>query len=74
MLRTIQAIIEQNGVVRLLEAVRVNGRRRALVTILDEDIESPADSYMLSESSLAKDWDRAEEDEAWSHLQSDPSS
>lgn len=36
MLRTIEAIIEPDGRVRLLEAVELSGTRRALVTLLEE--------------------------------------
>ena len=31
------------------------------------------DTALLSEKSLARDWDSPEEDEAWSHLESLPS-
>jgi hypothetical protein len=43
---------------------------RALVTILDETqtIAAP-ETALLSEPALAADWNRPEEDEAWSHLQ-----
>jgi hypothetical protein len=65
MLRTIEAVIEEDGQVRLLETTSVSGPRRALVTVLDE----PADlSALLSEPALA-DWNRPEEDAAWQHLQ-----
>jgi hypothetical protein len=65
MLRTIEAVIEEDGQVRLLETISVSGPRRALVTVLDE----PADlSALLSEPALA-DWNRPEEDAAWQHLQ-----
>jgi hypothetical protein len=30
-----------------------------------------AETALLSESALAEDWNRPEEDEAWAHLQSD---
>ena len=44
--------------------------RRALVTILeDRQVADPSESALLSEAALAEDWDRPEEDEAWSHLQ-----
>ena len=44
--------------------------RRALVTILeDRQVTSPSESALLSEAALAEDWNRPEEDEAWSHLQ-----
>lgn len=66
MLRTIEAVIERNGEVRLLEPISVTGSRRALVTVLDEPAELTA---VLSEPALAIDWNRPEEDAAWQHLQ-----
>ena len=36
MLRTVEAVIEEDGQVRLLETISVSGPRRALVTVLDE--------------------------------------
>lgn len=71
MLRTIEAIIDEEGRVHLLEEVKVPSPRRVLVTILDE-IEnfSALETAQLSEESLAADWCRLEEDEAWTHLQS----
>jgi hypothetical protein len=70
MIRTIEAVIDADGRVRLLEAIRLDVARRALVTILDD---APASSGMetarRSEPALARDWDRPEEDDAWSHLQ-----
>jgi hypothetical protein len=50
--------------------VRPGGVRRALVTILEErPTDQPAETALLSETALAEDWDRPEEDEAWEHLQ-----
>jgi len=66
MLRTIEAVIEPDGQVRLLEPISVTGSRRALVTVLDEPAELTA---VLSEPALAVDWNRPEEDAAWQHLQ-----
>lgn len=37
MLRTVEAIIEPDGQVRLLEKVQLSEPRRALVTVLDEE-------------------------------------
>jgi hypothetical protein len=69
-MQTIEAIIDENGAVRLLEAVHLPIPRRALVTILDEDpAEHIHETALLSEAALAEDWNRPEEDEAWSHLQ-----
>lgn len=73
MIQTVEAIIEPNGRVLLLEAVQVKEPRRALVTILDDEpVTKISETALLSESSLAEDWNRPEEDEAWSHLQSAP--
>ena len=70
MLRTVEAIIDEHGNVHLLEAIQPTTARKALVTILEDapaaGVSEPA---LLSEQSLAEDWDRPEEDEAWSHLQ-----
>lgn len=66
MLRTLEAIIEPDGQVRLLEPISLSGARRALVTVLDEPAELTA---LLSEPALATDWNRPEEEAAWQHLQ-----
>jgi hypothetical protein len=67
-MKTVEAIIETNGEVHLAEPIHVVTPRRALVTILEE---APAvnDTARLSEAALAGDWNRAEEDAAWAHLQ-----
>jgi hypothetical protein len=38
---------------------------------MEFDIINVPETPLLSEPALAKDWNRPEEDEAWSHLQSD---
>lgn len=76
MIRTVEAAIDEQGAVRLLEAVKLPAARRALVTILEE--ETPvsgqalhvSETVLLSEAALAEDWNRLEEDAAWQHLQS----
>lgn len=72
-MKTVEAVIEPNGDVRLIEPVHVPSPRRALVTILDE-VPTVHDAALLSEAALAEDWDRAEEDAAWAHLQPGKSS
>lgn len=68
MLTTLEAVIEEDGRIRLLENVKLRGGKRALVTILEEDYESAAgEAALLSEASLAQDWNREEEDRAWQH-------
>ena len=71
MVQTVEAVIDQNGHVYLLESVEIPASRRALVTILEEEpvrLSAP-ETALLSEPALAEDWLRPEEDEAWSHLQ-----
>ena len=70
MIQTIEAVIDEQGNVRLLEPVRLAEARRALVTILEEQpIAGVSETALLSEQALGEDWNRPEEDEAWSHLQ-----
>lgn len=70
MIRTVEGVIDSQGVVRLLEPVPLSGARRALVMILDEE-PAPASSEtaLFSEAALAEDWNRPEEDAAWAYLQ-----
>ena len=68
--RTVEAVIEPGGRVRLLETVVVHEARRAVVTILDEAAEAADLPALASEAALAEDWNRPEEDAAWAHLQS----
>jgi hypothetical protein len=72
-MKTVEAIIEPNGEVRLVDPIRISSRRRALVTILEE-APTVHDTALLSEGSLAEDWNRPEEDAAWAHLQPGKSS
>ena len=67
MIRTVEAVVDPNGNIRLLEDIHLSGPRRALVTILD-DAPRSEETALLSERALA-DWSRPEEDAAWSHLQ-----
>ena len=70
MIKTVEAVIDENGHVRLLESINLPAARRALVTILEEEpATSISETALLSESALAEDWNKPEEDAAWSHLQ-----
>ena len=70
MIRTVEAMIDEQGNVRLLEPVHLPAVRRALVMILEEQpVAGAHESALLSEAALAEDWNRPEEDGAWSHLQ-----
>ncbi len=69
MIQTFEAIVDEKGNVHLLKPIQLPGSRRALVTVLDETPDSIAgESAVLSEKAL-EDWNRPEEDAAWSHLQ-----
>lgn len=67
MLKSLEAVIDENGEVRLVKPVTLPHTCRAIVTIIQD--ESALETALLSEVSLARDWSRPEEDEAWSHLQ-----
>ncbi|MBN1593564.1 MAG: hypothetical protein JW941_10020 [Candidatus Coatesbacteria bacterium] len=70
MLRSVEAIIGPDGEVRLQEPVNLTRACRAIVTIIDE--AGACETALLSEQALGEDWNRPEEDEAWSHLQRVP--
>jgi hypothetical protein len=68
-IQTVEALIDVDGSVRLLESIHLSAARRALVTILDERPIARGVDRALSIDAAFKDWDRPEEDEAWAHLQ-----
>lgn len=68
MLKSLNATIETDGRIHFREQVRLEHACRAIVTIIDEP-EIP-ETALLSEAVLGEDWNRPEEDRAWSHLQS----
>lgn len=68
--RPLEAIVERDGAVRLLEPVRLPRPCRALVTILPaEPAPAAGETALLRERALAEDWNRPEEEAAWSYLQ-----
>ena len=69
MILTVEAVIDENGRIRLLTAVHVDSPRRALVTVLEEPAAVPGEPAMLAEAALAVDWLRPEEDAAWARFQ-----
>lgn len=73
MLKTLEAVVEQGGQIRLLEEESLPPGRKVLVTVLSEEPgRKVAETALLSEAALAEDWDREEEDEAWRDLQQGP--
>jgi hypothetical protein len=72
-IKTIEAVIDEKGIVHLLEPAPPGAVRRVLVTILDEaPAATSSESALLSEASLSEDWSRPEEDAAWAHVQPVP--
>lgn len=66
MIQTIEAVVNEQGEVRLLQPIRLSTERRALVTILEEKpVLNVPETALLSEAALAEDWNRPEEDAAW---------
>lgn len=77
MLKTVEAVLEDDGRLRLLEDIDPPSGARIFAVIVDA--EGPAVNELtdenlrhsigaLSESVLARDWQRPEEDKAWQHL------
>ena len=69
MIQTVEAIVDERGAVRLLEPVQLGRCHRALVTILADELSDAHETALLSQASLAEDWNRPEEEAAWAHLQ-----
>lgn len=72
-LQTYEAVLQPNGTLQFFDLPGnvVNIPRRVLVTFTDETALSDTAlcGANLSESVLAQDWLREEEDAAWAHLQ-----
>ena len=70
MIQTTEAVVDEQGQARLVARVHLPMARRALVTTPEE---APAinipETALFSEPALAEDWDKPEEDAAWSRLQ-----
>jgi hypothetical protein len=69
MITTVEAQIDEHGQIRLLEPIDLSHASRVFVTILPETSKEVNEAALLSQTSLAVDWDREEEDKAWEHLQ-----
>jgi hypothetical protein len=62
---TIEAEVDEQGNIRPTEPVLLASGSRVLVTVLGS---SGAETALLSEPSLAADWQRPEEDAAWAQF------
>jgi hypothetical protein len=62
--KTIPAEVDETGAIRPEEPVRLPPGAQVLVTVLEDETPETA---LLSEPALAADWERPEEEAAWSH-------
>jgi hypothetical protein len=65
---TLEAITDQNGKLLLPDAVTLPAGQRVLITVLAQVSEITQVDEITQEPAL-DDWNRPEEDVAWSHLQ-----
>ena len=69
--KTVKAMVDKHGHIRLLEPLKLHTSQRVLATVLEEEPDAKeygaSETVLLSEKALAEDWNR--EDEAWKHLQ-----
>lgn len=66
MLRILHAEVDPDGNIRPVEPLNLPAGSRVLVTVAPDEMRS--ETALLSEAALGADWDRPEEDEAWSYL------
>jgi hypothetical protein len=75
MIKTVEAIVDENGQVRLAAPLRLARAQRALVTILDEEPAPPShETAPLREEGLAKNWNRPDRERvfgSWSRRPTD---
>ena len=70
---TFEATIDERGNVLLEAPIHLTRARRALVIVLEEEpVFQIPETALLSETALAEDWNRPEEDDAWLHLHHGP--
>ena len=64
----IEAEVDEKGNIQPKEPVSLPPGSQLLITVLDE--AAAPETALLSEASLAADWNRPEEDAAWAGLES----
>ena len=64
--RILHAEVDPDGNIRPVEPHNLPAGSRVLVTVAPD--EMPSETALLSEAALGADWDRPEEDVAWSYL------
>lgn len=65
MRKTVEAEVDDQGIIRPMEPVTLVPGSHVLITVLEP---ANSETALLSEATLAADWQRPEEDAAWSHL------
>jgi len=65
-------LLMMHGAVGLIKPLHLDRRPRAWVTILEDEPSEAYETTLHSEAGLAEDWNRTEEDAAWSHLEQVP--
>ena len=63
---TIEAKVDEAGVIRPKEPIALPPGSRLLITVLSTPVTP--EGALLSEDALAADWNRPEEDQAWAGL------
>ncbi|USE38673.1 hypothetical protein [Endozoicomonas sp. SCSIO W0465] len=72
MLNTFEAKTDEQGNILVPSGIKLPEGCRILITVLDESPKHQVnDEALLSEKSLAADWDNPDEDEAWKSLNQD---
>ena len=58
--KTVEAVVDESGHIRLLEPLELHASQRVLVTVLEDapetDTGEVSETALLSEEALAKDW------------------
>jgi len=67
-MQSIRAVIEPNGQIRFPIDMHLTKPMNAIITFIEEESKYKF-TELASEKSLAEDWNKPEEDEAWTHLQ-----
>jgi hypothetical protein len=65
---TIEAEVDEKGNIRPTRPIALPPGSKLLITVVSE--AAPSETALLSESSLAAEWNRPEEDAAWADLAS----
>lgn len=58
--------VDEHGAIQLAGNVHLTPGQRVVVAV---SLATSCETALLSEAALARDWNRPDEDDAWSHLQ-----